>query len=273
MRFDDPANPGTWLLVSFVGIVLATNIAWPVVRKRIADPAFRGGPLAAAGWLALGLFYLLLPFAALQRGVLSPYAFGLTEVNWPATLSNGIVLAGLIVAGLLFGWFLYRRARLEEHAPEEAPDSASPTPELLPGGLARLLAVLRAPLDAALAQWHWAFYRAAVAGWLMLPLGLPSSSLADRLLAGLQSDPLYWGAWLGLVVAGVEWILNPFARARHQRRGEREVSLRRAALAVATTGLFVLTRNFWLCLTVHIVVETLAVAWFPLLIPTRIKAD
>jgi hypothetical protein len=139
--------------------------------------------------------------------------------------------------------------------------------------LAQVLAVLRAPLDAALAQWHWTFYRAAVAGWLMIPLGLPSAPALDRLLAGLQAEPLYWGAWLGLTLAGVEWLLNPFARARLQRPGEREASFRRAALAVATTGLFVLTRNFWLCLAVHAVVETLAAAWFPLFLPAPAKSD
>jgi hypothetical protein len=142
MRFDDPANPATWLLLSFVAIVLGTNTGWLTVRKRMADPVFRRGPLAAAGWLALSLFYLLLPFAALQRGVLSPYALGLTEINWPATLSNGMVLAGLIVAGLLFGWFVYRRARLEE-PPTGSPLDDDPTNRLaqgpLPGRLAHVL--------------------------------------------------------------------------------------------------------------------------------------
>ncbi len=96
---------------------------------------------------------------------------------------------------------------------------------------------------------------------------------ADRLLQGLQSEPLYWGAWLGLAAAGLEWVLNPFDRACLRRTGDREVALRRAALAVATTGLFVLTRNFWLCLAVHVAVETLAVGWFPLQLPTPIEAD
>jgi hypothetical protein len=273
MRFDDLTNPLTWLLVSSVSIVLATNVCWVAVRKRMGDRAFHGGTLAAAGWLTLGLFYLLLPFLALQRGVLSPYAFGLAEIAWPATLSNGMVLAGLIVAGLLFGWFLYRRARLEENPTGETPGSDLQAPERPPGQLARVLAVIRAPFDAALAQWHWTFYRAAVAGWLMLPLSFPSAPVADRLLLGLQDEPLYWGAWLGLTVAAVEWVLNPFARARFRRPGEREASLRRAALAVATTGLFVLTRNFWLCLAVHVVVETLAAAWFPLLLPAPVKSD
>jgi hypothetical protein len=273
MRFDDPTNPAAWLLASFLALVLATNIAWFAVRRYAAHPAFRRGPVAAAGWLSLSLFYLLPPFVALQRGVISPYAMGLTEINWPATLSNGMILAGIIAAGTLFGWFVYRRARIEAAEGPVSPENRAPDDSGLPATLTRLLAVLRTPLDAALQQCHWAFYRAAAIGWLMLPLALPGAPFADRILHGLQGEPLYWGAWFGLAAVGFEWALDPFARARLRRPGEREVSLRRAALAVATTGLFVLTRNFWLCLVVGVVVETLAVAWFPLLLPASAQRD
>lgn len=273
MRLDDPTNPGAWLLGSFIAIVLATNLAWLVVRKKAAEPAFRHGPLAALGWLAISVFYLLVPFLALQRGVLSPYALGLTEIDWPATLSNGMVLAGLIVAGLMFGWLIYRRARHDEATSGE--DWAQPERSVspLPPAIARILAVLRAPLDAALGQWHWAFYRAAVFGWLALPLSFPGVPLIDRVLQGLQTEPLYWGAWAGICAAGLEWALNPFGRAHMRRQDERETALRRAALAVATTGLFVLTRNFWLSLVVHVAVETLVAGWFPLALPSEAQAD
>lgn len=274
MSFDDPTNPATWLLASFLVLVVATNFAWLVGRRHAAEPTYRRGPLAAAGWLCLSLFTLLVPFLALRQGVVSPYALGLAEIDWPATLSNGMVLAGLIVGGLLFGWLVYRRARLEEHGAGLAPDGEPASPGLsLPPALARLLAGLRAPVDAALQQWHWAFYRAAAIAWLMLPLGLPGAPMADQVLRAWQRDPLYWGAWLGIAVAGLEWALDPFARAQLRRSGEREVALRRAALAVATTGLFVLTRNFWLCLAVHVAVETLAVGWFPLRTPSLAEGD
>lgn len=284
MRFDDPSNPAAWLLASFLVLVLATNAGWLAVRKRVETPGFRRGPLAAFGWLCLSLFYLLPPFLALQRGVLSPYAFGLSEINWPATLSNGMVLAGIIVAGLLFGWLVYRRTLRGEAAPgavanrafqdEGFPGAAPPSYALgLPLAVSRLLAVLRAPLDAGLEQWHWAFYRAAAIGWLMLPLGVSGAPLADRLLQGLQHEPLYWGAWLGLLVAGLEWALDPFSRAALRRPGDLPIALRRAALAVATTGLFVLTRNFWLCLVVGVAVETLAIGWFPLPLPSPSEGD
>jgi hypothetical protein len=273
MRFNDPTNPGAWLLGSVIAIVVATNLAWLVVHRKAAEPAFRYGPLAALGWLVISVFYLLVPFIALQRGVLSPYALGLTEIDWPVTLSNGMVLAGLIVAGLMFGWLVYRRARYEESPGGEGWAEPDVPAGPLPRALTRVLAVLHAPLDAALGQWHWAFYRAAVFGLLALPLSFPGVPLVDRALQGLQAEPLYWGAWAGIGVAGLEWALDPFGRAHMRRPGERETALRRAALAVATTGLFVLTRNFWLCLVVHVAVETLVAGWFRLALPSAAQVD
>jgi hypothetical protein len=61
----------------------------------------------------------------------------------------------------------------------------------------------------------------------------------------------------------VEWLLNPFARAELRTPGRQEAALRTAALAIATTALFALTRNFWLCLVCQVVVETAVAAWWP----------
>lgn len=248
MRLNDPANPASWLLGSFLAVVLATNLAYALLRPRLADPAFRRGPLAAGGWLALNLFYLLVPFLALQRGVISPYALGLTEINWPATLSTGLVLSASVVVVALFGWLLYRRT---------LPDG--------PGtdALTRFMNGLRGPIAALLQQWHWAFYRAATAAALLTTAAADASRFSG-ITTGLAGDPLYWGAWLGIGLAGVEWALNPFARAALRTEGERAATIRRAALAVATTGIFVLTRNLWLCFAAHLVVETLAATWFAL---------
>jgi hypothetical protein len=248
MRLLDPANPAAWLLGSFLAIVLATQVAWIFVRRKAADPAFQIGPLAAAGWLALGLFYLVVPFLALQRGVISPYALGLSEINWPATLSNGLVLAALVVAIALFGWLLYRRT---------LPEGPAPAP------LTRLVTGLRGPAGALLEQWHWAFYRAtAAAALLTLPAALPLG--LGRILEKMQADPLYWGAWLGIALAGVEWALDPFGRAALATEPGRASAIRRGALAIATTGIFVLTRNLWLCLAAHLAVEAAAAIWFAL---------
>jgi hypothetical protein len=249
MRFNDPASPVFWLSGSFLAILVATNIAYLLVRRKLSDPTWRAGPLSAAGWLALGLFYLLVPFLALQRGIISPYALGLTEINWPSTLSTGLVLAGTVVFLALFGWLLYRRT-----LPEGAP----------PPLFDRMIAGLRGPLDATLRQWHWAFYRASMAAVLVVVTTTNLPPAAQRLVNALQADPLYWGAWLGIALVGVERALNPFSRIALRTDGGRAAALRRASLAVATTGIFVVTRNLWLCLAAHVIIETLAATWFAL---------
>jgi hypothetical protein len=158
-----------------------------------------------------------------------------------------------------------------------------------PGGGAETLWV--SPLNAGLWQWHWAFYRAAAIGWLAagapgfatiasvstemltrLNLHVPSSltMLAQEastqvppLLATLLAQPLYWGSWLGLGLLALEWFLNPFARADLRMAGRLEGSARLIAMAIATTALFATTRNFWLCLACHVLVETVIAGFFP----------
>lgn len=250
MRLADPSNPAAWLIASFLAIVVATNLAWLAGRHRPRIAELRHGPSAPLGWLALALFYLLPPYLALREGVLSPFTLGLSETNWPATLSEGMALSGIIVGGLVFGWLIYRRSL------PEGP---------LPRGMARLIPALRAPVEALLHQWHWAFYRAAMAEWLMLePLSAPRIPVLASVRDALQGEPLYWGACLGLAVVCLEIGLNPFSRAVLHRSGDSHALIRRLTLAVATTGLFAVTRNLWLCLIVHVAVETLIDGWFAL---------
>ncbi len=250
MRLADLSNPAAWLIASFLAIVAATNLTWLAIRHRPGLAKFSRGPLAPLGWLILALFYLLPPYLALREGVVSPYTLGLSEINWPATLSDGMALSGIIVGGLIFGWLVYRRS-----LPEGS----------LPRGTARLIPALRAPVEAMLHQWHWTFYRAAVAEWLMLgPLSASKIPALASVRDALHDDPLYWGAYAGLAVVCLEMGLDPFSRSALHRSGDGHALIRRVILAVATTGLFVLTRNLWLCLIVHVAVETLVAGWFPL---------
>ena len=94
---------------------------------------------------------------------------------------------------------------------------------------------------------------------------------AAKLQAELQAQPLYWGSWLGLGLLVIEWLLNPFARAQLQpaapgvgTNSRAETALRTLALAVATTALFTLTRNLWLCLACQVIAETAITGWLPL---------
>ena len=69
---------------------------------------------------------------------------------------------------------------------------------------------------------------------------------------------------MGLGLIGLEWALNPFARAALGRPIRREAALRRVILAIATTALFAITRNVWLCLACDLAVETVIAGWLPL---------
>lgn len=260
MRLTDLSNPATWLVGSFVTIVLATNLVWLAIRHRPRLAELLCGPLAPVGWLVLALLYLLPPYLSIREGVLSPYTLGLTEINWPATLSDGVALSGIIIGGLIFGWLIYRRSL------PEGP---------LPRGVARLIPALRAPVEAMLHQWHWMFYRAAVAEWLMLkPISAPEIPALEGIRNALQGEPLYWGAWLGFAVVCLEIGLDPTNRSALHRPGAAQALIRRVTLAGVTTGLFVVTRNLWLCLIAHVAVEMLVAGWFPLPIqPSPVRED
>ncbi|MGD2206343.1 MAG: hypothetical protein PVH17_06155, partial [Anaerolineae bacterium] len=90
------------------------------------------------------------------------------------------------------------------------------------------------PVDVLYLEVHWAFYRGALAVLL---------------------DDVYAGVFLGLGLVYIEWGLNPF-----WRRGWRLPSLAagqwlHAALALLVALMFLLTRNLWGCLAVHLLLE------------------
>jgi len=89
----------------------------------------------------------------------------------------------------------------------------------------------------------------------------------------LQGEPLYWGACLGLAVVCVELALDPLSRTVLHLSGDGHSIIRRVTIAIATTGLFVITRNLWLCLIVHAAVETLIAGWFPLPLQSPVQED
>jgi hypothetical protein len=252
--FSDPHNPAFWLCGSLLVAVAATNSAWlilKVLRKRSDAPAASPrGVLSALAWLLASLFFLLPPPAAWRFGALSPRLMGLGGIDWVASLHSGAPLMFVIVGLLIFGWLVYRRS--------------------LPGERGRtrtehIGATLRAPVNAALLQWHWAFYRALAIALLPVVAGaLANSELLRPLGKQLAVAPLYWGSWLGLGLIGLEWALSPFARAGLRCPGRREIALLRVVLAVATTALFILTPNFWLLLIAHLVTETIIAGWLAL---------
>jgi len=268
------SEPGFWLLASLAVAVIAANLAWLVLRRRASEiPATASIGLSAflaLGWLLVSLFYLLIPLAAWQRGALSPYNMGLEGIDWSDLLGRGGLLTIAVIAALLLGWLVYR------HSLPEGPRV---------GG-----AWWRAALDAALWQWHCAFYRALsielLAGWLgfshLQTILADPGAIVMRLAGGAPAfpegvwqateQPLYWGAWLGLGFILLEWGLDPFNRASLRSPGRRmEHALLRLGLAVTTTALFVMTRNFWLCLVCQVTVEAAIAGWFPAPAPLAIE--
>lgn len=250
----DPTQPAAWLLISTGLAIVATNLAW-FVALRSQRARSIGGQIVA--WLGSALFCMLPPLLAWQAGVLSPFYLGLSGLDWISSLMSGAPVIALVVAVLLIGWLVYRRTlrRSEDLSSRRVSD--------LPGagwGEQRFVTALRAPLDAALCQLHWAFYRALAISWIAT--WAPAGQRLSRMLNINQStDVLYWGSWLGLLFVAAEWALNPFARAALRRPHAQERAARQVALAIATTALFALTRNLWLCLTCHVVVETLIAGW------------
>jgi len=250
----DPHNPAFWLCASLLVAVMATNAAQLILRvlgRRPSAPAAPAlGVLSALAWLLASLFFLLPPPAAWRFGALSSRLMGLTGISWVESLQAGAPQVFLIIGLLILGWLVYRRSLSGNRGRSRAE---------------RIGATLRAPVDAALLQWHWAFYRALAIALLPIVAGaLAGNEVLHPLGGQLIAAPLYWGSWLGLALIALEWALNPFARAGLRRPGQRETALLRVVLAIATTALFTVTPNFWLLLTAHLAVETVIAGWLPL---------
>lgn len=239
MAISNLTTPLPWLLGSVALAILATNLTWVAVRRQ----ARRVTALRPLGWLAVSLFHLLPPVIAWVNGALSPYWLGVAGLDWVASLATGAPLVAFVTGGLLFGWLVYRRSL------SQAPPLAA--------RLSRAGQILRSVVDAALLQWHWAFYRALA----IAVLAAGSGPLR------VSEQAAYWGAWLAVGAVAAEATLNPFLRQRLGRPVEREAVLRQAALALGTTALFLLTRNFYLGLVLHLGVEALITGWFPLPVP------
>lgn len=263
----DLTSPGFWAFVTVALAILATNIAWLIVRAcegprtRKVARLLRSSGVQATAWLIASLYLLLPPFYAWRYGAISPYLLGIAELDWIESLSAGGLLGGLVIALAAFGWLVYRHAL--------------PAGQGDPAGENRVLLAVRAAIDAALTQWRLAFCRAVLIAWLTaLPALL--ASLPGAILREMQAQPLYWGSWLGLGLALIEAGLNPFLRdtlrlptSEARRQDRPEALLRSLALAIATTGLFVLTRNLWLCLACQIVIDTAIAGWLPLHRPAQ----
>jgi len=242
-------EPGLWLLGSFLLYVLASNGAWALYRhcpKPLERARDRLQAWPGSRWLGLPIrwaYFVGPPYAALLLGVISPRWMGLSELDWVRSLGVGGAAAAIALGLLGLSWWSYRRALPCRGDPGGCPDVGT-TLAVAPGQgqalpLPRPLCGLLALVETAALQIHWAFYRSAFVNpdWL---------------------SELYWGSWAGWALVCLEWALNPWLRRGLRHPAQAEPILRRAALALVTTALFILTRNLWLCWAVHALFEILS---------------
>jgi hypothetical protein len=215
-----------WVLGSALIYVVGSYLRWffrsiPVVRS------LPGRGLVEAGRF---LFFLGIPYLALggwprqpYQGLLSLEDLGLVglSVRWPVTRWLEAAGTGLAVglAALLILSVAWLRAR---HGPEDTRLHFPHRP-----GWWVVINVLY--LEA-----HWAFYRAGLGSLL---------------------DDVYAGVFLGLGLIYLEWGLNPFWRRGWRRPARAAERWLRAALALVIALVFLLTRNLWVCVGIHGLLE------------------
>lgn len=232
-----------WIGGSVVLAVIWTNVAWFFRRQRsgvageaVADLiAWRFSP-----WLfqlLRMLYYVGVPSAALLWGhdAVLGRLLGLQRLVLPTSHQDEILTANWLdwthdagwafalaigaSALLALGWWAYRRAlvRVNGHPPPVQAD--------FPGWVL--------PREAVFREVHWAFYRnAPIVAW----------------------GP-YHGVWAGLALVALEAALDPAWRKGLSDPELAPVQLMRAALAVVSSLLFLLTQNLWLAVPLHSLVS------------------
>jgi hypothetical protein len=216
--FLQPTQPGFWILFSYVLWLPIKLIGrrWPQRQRR---------------WLNMAR-WVLIPYAGLMAGSLSPRLMGLTGIDWYLTLGIGIALTVTLLVTLAIVGFLLR-----EKAGRTVTDvttAKSPSVRARPGWASATVLVLAAGAE----QFHWSFLRGAI--WEILML--------EQMTIG---QPGYWAVWIAALVALPEILLQPPLPT---------LRLIKVAILVVTSILFIFTRNFWLCWVLHAAAWTILAA-------------
>ncbi len=215
-----------WILGSILLYALGTNLLWLARSSNFwRSPTGRWPVQVGRFFLFLGIPYLALggwprqPF----QGLLSLDDMGMVGlgVRWPVdrwleSAGTGLGIGLLAVAALALAWVGARRG------PDRPWLRFPPRPWWL------LL------VDVIYLEVHWAFYRGA--------------------LAVLTGD-VYAGVFLGLSLVYLEWSLSPYWRSGWQQENRVAGQWLRAALALVVALIFLLTRNLWVCLGTHLLLE------------------
>jgi len=253
---DAPLELALWTAGSILLSVVGRLWAWLAGQRphsqlgRLGD-SLTGNPFGRATlFLVRFAFYIGLPYAALMSGALSPVVAGLLGTqtpdlpwwllgwnpdDWVRAALWTAVLGSIAAAALLLGWRNVYRAGLAR--PEV--DSAFPS-----GGLLPALSILVIARESIFAEIHWAFYRAA-----------PLAFIADP----------YWATLAGAVLVILEWVLDPAWHAGLADDSRREALLMQLTWLALSASIFVLARNIWPILVLHIALAWLVGRWVTLL--------
>ena len=213
-----------WIGGSLLVYAVGANVLW-LFRDSLRRQPVRW--LAQAGRFS---FYLIIPYLALggwprqpYQGLLSLEDMGLVGLSelWPVT-------RWLEAAGIGLGWGALALVFLGLGWASANRRDGSTRLFFSPS---RWWAVL---LSVLYVEVHWAFYRGALVVVL---------------------DDVYAGVFLGLGLAFLEWTLDPFWRQDWQKESGVAERWLRAALVLVIATLFLLTRNLWVCMAVHVAIE------------------
>lgn len=213
-----------WLWGLVLAYVLAANALWVV--KDTWRPSHRLWVVEAGRFF----FYLAIPYLVLggwprrpYQGLLSLEDMGLVGLGgrWPVTRWLGAAGAGLgwgLIALLILILAWGNAKRLTQGVRLQFPSR-------------QWWLIL---VDVLYLEVHWAFYRSALA-----------VTLGD----------IYAGVFWGLGLVYLQCSLNPFWRQGWRLQSQAATRWLRAALAFIIAVLFFLTRNLWICLLVHGLLE------------------
>ena len=213
-----------WIWGSVLIYALGTNALW-LLGDRWRSPCRT--PSVEIGRF---LFYLAIPYLALggwpqppYRGLLSLEDMGLVGLGgrWPITRwleATGVGLGwGLAALLILVLAWLNANRRGDDLRLRFAPRPW-----------------WQVAIDVLYLEVQWAFYRGAL-----------TVTLAN----------VYTGVFLGAALIYLQWSLNPFWQRGWRLESRAAAPWLRAALALVMTVLFFLTRNLWICLTLHWLLE------------------
>jgi hypothetical protein len=230
--------PVFWTLASMTVAVLTTLFVSPAQLGRLR--ATPGGRLVEP--LLRLVYFLGVPYAALLTGSIATIDMGLTGaggsiLGWsPAAWLHGLSTALMLGVIVLLPIGVASRQVARAGRPLGVDDRSAG-------------AVI---VEAIYAEIHWAFYRAA-----------PLILLGD----------IYGAVLFGALLVGVEWLVELIRNGLSPLPEERQRWLRRGVLLALSAALFALTRNVWLVIGLHAVLELLWKVWLRHLAPWALEPE